>query len=111
MNGPAYCPYSWRIEHARRRARASWSENMNASCKQANVDGVAANGEAEGDGPKITRRNLLILAGTSAATLAGGSLSMPSVSAEAPASGVANVPASKVMLHVNTVPRELSLDT
>jgi xanthine dehydrogenase YagT iron-sulfur-binding subunit len=84
---------------------------MNASSKQANVDGVAANGEAEGDGPKITRRNLLKLAGTSAATLAGGSLSMPSVSAEAPASGVANVPASKVTLHVNGMQHELSLDT
>src|SRR5260370_21964660 len=90
--------------------RVSRSENMNDSNKQANIDGVAGNCEAEGS-PKIPRRNLLKLAGTSAATLAGGSLSMHSVSGEVLAPGAASVPASKITMHVNGMQHELLLDT
>jgi xanthine dehydrogenase YagT iron-sulfur-binding subunit len=84
---------------------------MNASSKQVDGDGVAANCNAAEDNLNITRRNLLKLAGMGAATLAGGSVSMSSISAEAPPQGAATVPASKVMLHVNRVQCELSLDT
>jgi xanthine dehydrogenase YagT iron-sulfur-binding subunit len=85
------------------------AKNMNASSKH--VDGVAANCNAGDDNLNITRRNLLKLAGMGAATIAGGSVSISGMSAEAPPPGAATVPASKVALYVNGVPRELSLDT
>ena len=84
---------------------------MNASSKQVDGDGVAANCNAAEDNLNTTRRNVLKLAGMGPATLAGGSVSMSSMSAEAPPQGAATVPALKVMLHVNRVQRELSLDT
>jgi xanthine dehydrogenase YagT iron-sulfur-binding subunit len=87
------------------------AKDMNASSKQVDVDGVAADCNAAEDNLNITRRNLLKLAGMGAATLAGGSVSMSSMSVEATPQGATIVPASKVMLHVNSVQRELSLDT
>ena len=71
---------------------------MNASSKH--VDGVAANCNAGDDNLNITRRNLLKLAGMGAATIASASVSISSMSAEAPPPGAATVPASKVLLHV-----------
>lgn len=84
---------------------------MNASSQHVGDDGVAANCNAAEDNLNITRRSLLKLAGMGAATIASGSVSISSMSAEAPPPGAATVPASKVLLHVNGVPRELSLDT
>ncbi|MFM0139366.1 aldehyde dehydrogenase iron-sulfur subunit PaoA [Caballeronia grimmiae] len=85
---------------------------MNASSKHVDGDGVVPNYNAAEDNLNITRRNLLKLAGMGAATIAGGSVSISSMSAEVPPTGAETVvPASKVMLHVNGVPRELSLDT
>ncbi|WP_279630589.1 aldehyde dehydrogenase iron-sulfur subunit PaoA [Caballeronia arationis] len=87
------------------------AKNMNLSSQHVDDDGVAANCNAAEDNLNITRRSLLKLAGMGAATIASGSLSISSGSAEAPPASVATVPASKVTLHVNGVPRELSLDT
>src|SRR5258708_7621374 len=84
---------------------------MKSVNNQADVDSIAETREAIVDDPKISRRNLLKLAGTSAATLAGGSMTMPNASAATPMSEVGNVPASAVTLHVNGVRHDVSLDT
>jgi len=85
---------------------------MNASSKHVDGDRMAAGCNAAEDNLKITRRNLLKLAGMGVATIAGGSVPISSMSAEAPPTGAATaVPASKVMLHVNGAQREISVDT
>jgi xanthine dehydrogenase YagT iron-sulfur-binding subunit len=82
---------------------------MKPRCSQ--VEAVFTDGEAEANDLTISRRNLLKLAGSSAASLGVGSVWTSATSAEKSPPSADSVPTSTVVLHVNGKQQELSLDT
>jgi xanthine dehydrogenase YagT iron-sulfur-binding subunit len=82
---------------------------MSNSPPQADSD--AGDSHAMEGGPMISRRNLLKLAGSGAASLGVGSMPMRAASAQAPFQVPDAVPTLTVTLHVNGKQHQLSLDT
>ncbi|GGD96427.1 MULTISPECIES: aldehyde dehydrogenase iron-sulfur subunit PaoA [Caballeronia] len=82
---------------------------MNPSPPQA--DKVVEDVELTDHSPKISRRSLLKLAGSGAASLSVVSMPMRALSAEQVRPAAEGVSTAKVTLHVNGTQHELSLDT